>query len=348
MTTLTQTAITTRKIIRYGTFLVIFLIIAKITLSIAIKTYRKIFPPPPPPPTVKYGRLPKLPFPDQTKPNLSFTLETAEGELPKLSQQAKVYLMPKVSPSLLALDVAKEKAAALGFSPNEQKVSETIYRFPNKLSSAVLEMNIVSGIFSISYDLKVDSSPISRKPPSPEIAASMVRSYLSAADLLPADLTGPTKNEFLKLESDKFVPTLALADSNLVKINLFRKDYDNLPSLTADPGQANAWFMISGASEREKQIVAAEFHYFPIDESQFSTYPLKTAEKAWQEFNSGKFYLANLGTNKENDNIKIRKIHIAYFDAGVATDFYQPIIVFEGDRDFVAYIPAVTADYYGE
>jgi hypothetical protein len=348
MTTLTQTAITTRKIIRYGIFFVIFLMVGKVMLDIGIRAYRKIFPAPPPPPTVTYGKLPKLPFPDQTKPNLFFTLETPEGGLPKITGQAKVYLMPKISSSLLALDSAKERASSLGFSPFEQKVSETIYRFQNKVSPATLEMNIVTGIFSISYDLKVDSSPISRKPPAPEISASLARSYLSSANLLPSDLTGPTSSEFLKLESDKFVPTLSLSDSNLIKVSFFRKNYDNFSSLTANPKQANVWLMISGASEREKQIVAAEFHYFSVDESQFSTYPLKTSEKVWEEFNSGKYYLASLGTNKEGDNIKIRRVYLAYYDPGVVADFFQPIVVFEGDKDFKGYIPAVTSDYYGE
>jgi hypothetical protein len=51
-------------------------------------------------------------------------------------------------------------------------------------------------------------------------------------------------------------------------------------------------------------------------------------------------FLASFGT--------VRKIYLAYYDAGVYTEFYQPVFVFEGDKDFVGYVPAVTTDYYGE
>lgn len=349
MTSLTQTAILTRKIIRYGIFSVVAIIALRITLLASIKIYRKIFPPPPPPPTVTFGKLPKLVFPKKDVPaNLTFTLETAEGGFPKLPTQAKVYFMPKLAANLLSLDLAKNKAQKLGFRPEGQEVSAAVYRFFHPSNPATLEMNIVLGIFSISYDLKIDPSPLDIRPPVPEVAAANVRSLLSSADLLPADLTGPTTHEFFKLEEGKFVPTIALSDADLVKINFFRKTYDNFPVLSADPKSANVWFMVSGASERGRQIIAAQYHYFPVDESQSSTYPLKTAETAWNEIGGNQFYIASAGANKEGDNIKIRKMYLAYYDPGEPADFLQPIFVFEGDRGFVAYLPAITPDYYGE
>jgi hypothetical protein len=348
MTSLTQTAITTRKIIRYGIFFVIFLIIGRIVLNIGISIYKKLFPAPPPAPTVTWGKLPKLPFTESAKTNLSFTLETTEGSLPTLPEQGKVFFMTKLASNLLSLDTAKEKANQLGFSPVGEEVSQYLYRFKHKTAPATLEMNIITGIFSISYNLKEDASPIEVRPPVPEVAASEARSFLSGASILPNDLTGPTESNYLKLEGDQFVSALSLSDANLIRINLFRKSYDNLPSLTPKTGQANVWFTVSGSSNREKKIIAGEFHYFPVDESQFSTYPLITAQQAWDTLTQGKAYIASIGNNKEGDNIKIRKVYLAYFDPGVSVDFFQPIVVLEGDKNFVAYVPAITSDYYGE
>ncbi len=349
MTSLTNIAITIRKIIRYGIFFLIFLIVGRILWGVGSGIYRTIFPPAPPPPTVTFGKLPKLPFPQKTVPaNLSFTLETAEGGLPKLPTQSKVFFMPKLSPNLLSLDLTKEKAGSLGFKTEPQKVSETIYRFPHKSSPSTLEVNIVTGIFSISYDLGVDSSPLQRRPPAAEIAASQIRSYLSSANSLPEDLTGPDNFGYLKLSEGKFISALSLSEANLIKVNFFRKNYDNLSSLTPDPNEANVWFVMSGAPEREKQIIAGQYHYFPVDEGKFSTYPIKTGQQAWDELNSGKAYVAAPGINKEGDNVKIRKIYLAYYDAGQPTEFFQPIMVFEGDRGFIAYTPAVTPEYYGD
>ena len=348
MTSLTQASIIARKIIRYGIFFLLFLIVGKFVLDLGIGVYKKLFPAPPPAPTVSFGKLPKLPFPEKSKINFGYTLETAEGGLPTLTGQTKVYFMPKLSPNLLSLDVTREKANSLGFLPTEQQVSPTLYRFTHRDSPARLEINIVTGIFSISYDLKTDPTPIERIPPAPEVAASQVRAYLSTADLLPTDLTGPTTHEVLRIESDKLVSALSLSEADLIKINLFRKNYNDLPCLTSEVSKANVWFLVSGARERAKQMIAGEFHYFPVDEGKSATYPIKSAQEAWDELTSGNGYIAGVGLNKEGDSIKIRKIYLAYYDAGVPTEFLQPIIVFEGDKGFIAYVPAVTIDYYGE
>jgi len=348
MASLTQTSIITRKIIRFGFYGLIAIIVGRIVLSLGIGVYRHFFPEPPPPPTVAFGKLPKISFPEKEKvENLKFTLETPAGSLPALSTQAKVYYMPKPVQTQLNLELAKDKASNLGFLVDGQQISQTIYRFLHSRSPSTLEMNIITGIFSIGYDLQTDSSPLAVRPPAPEIAASQVRSYLSSANLLPADLTGPTTHQFLKIEEGSFVNALSLSEANLVKVYLFRKPYDELPSLTPDPNQANVWFMVSGAQEKEKRVIATEFHYFPIDEDKYATYPIKLVESAWEELNAGNAYIASLGVNPEG-NIIIRRIYLAYYDSGASAEFYQPIIVFEGDNGFVAYLPAVTSDYYGE
>ncbi|MBU2036009.1 hypothetical protein KKC36_00975 [Patescibacteria group bacterium] len=349
MASLTNVSIITRKIIRYSIYFVIFIIVARILFNTGKGIFLKIFPPEEPAPTVTFGKLPILPFPEKEKiGNISLTLETASGDLPVLATQTKVFFIPKQSSHLLSLDVAKQKAQALGFLPAGEATNETIYKFISRNSFATLQMNIVNTTFSISYNLKADPSPIERKPQSPEILAAFVRSYLSSANLLPEDLSGPTQNEFLKIEGENIVPALSLSDSNFVKVHLFRKNYENLPTLTNEPKKANVWFMLSGSQEPSKKIVAAEYHYFPIDESQNATYPLKTAQEAWSSLTSGNAYIASYGQNKEGGSVIIRKIYLAYYDPGKPIEFFQPIIVFEGDRDFAAYLPAVTADYYGE
>lgn len=346
MTSLTRTAILTRKIIRYGILAIILLIIGRIAIGAGIRAYRYFFPAPPPPPTVTFGKLPTLAFPQGASvANANYVVETPEGGLPTLDTQAKVYFMPKQTANLLGLDAARQKAVDLGFVNNPQEISDTVYRFPHKDQPTSLQINIVTGIFSISYSLSADPSPIERIPPAPEVAASQVRSYLSSADLLPEDLTGPTTNQFLKVEGGQLVSALGQSEADLVKINLFRKEYDGFPSLTPDPNEANVWFYISGARERQKQFIAAEYHYFPVDDGQSATYPIKSAEQALNELKSGNAYIASAA--KTEGNITIRRVYLAYYDSEKSAEFYQPIIVFEGDG-FIAYVPAVTSDYYGE
>jgi hypothetical protein len=348
MVTLTYASITARKAIRYGIYFIIFLIIGRIMLNGAIAIYKKVFPPAPEPATVAFGKLSKLPFPETKKSGLSFTLETAEGGMPKFDSKANVYFMPKKTANLLSLDYTKEIATKLGYSPDPQQVSESVYRFNHKTSSAKLETDIITGAFSISFDLNADPSPISVKPNQPEISAATVRTFLSGANLLAEDLNGEVKHQFLKTQAGSFVPAVSLSDANIIRIDLFRKKYNELPVVCNSPDKSNVWFMVSGIREKGKDIIAGEYHYFPVDETKSATYPIKTSDQVWQEFIGGNYYPASYGSTAEGDNIKIRKIYLAYYDPGIYTEFFQPVYVFVGDKDFVAYIPAVTADYYGE
>lgn len=347
MTTLTQVAITTRKIIRWGIYGIVALIILRILFTIAVAIRNTYFPKPPPAPTVAFGKLPAIGFPTQaTIPQITYTIETAEGALPVLSPQAKVYFMSKLLQTQLNLPTAREKASGMGFSASQEKVSDTLYRFYRPEVPSRLEMNIVTGAFSVSYDLASDQSPLDKRPPTPEVAASYLRSFLSSGDVLPLDLTGPINHEFVKIENQNLVGAISLSEADLVKVNLTRKDYDELPTLTPNPTQSNVWFMVSGASDRKKQVVAGEFRYYPVDEKQFATYPIKDAQTAFEELKGGKGYIASMGQNETT--VVIREVYLAYYDPDVASKFFQPIIVFEGDRGFVAYVPAVTSEYYGD
>ena len=350
MTSLTRIAITARKTIRYGIFLIIFLIVGKILLDAGITIYKRVFPSPPPPPTVKYGILTKIPFPGENSTvKFTYILETPEGGLPtNIPTQSKIYFMPKRSPNLLSLDTTKATAQALGFGTSPQQISDTVYLFNNPKVPSALQINIITGTFSISYNLAKDKSPLDSKPPIAEVAASEFRSYLSSASILPPDLTGPTTSKYLKLTNGQLVSALSLSESDVVKVNLFRKNYDDLPSVTGTPDQANVWAIIGGSGNRDQQIIAAENHYYSVDETQYSTYPIKTPEEAFGELQNGQAFIAAVGLNKDGDSLKIRRMYLAYFDPGSITEFYQPIYVFEGDNGFTAYLPAVTSAYYGQ
>ncbi|QQG47834.1 MAG: hypothetical protein HY044_01960 [Candidatus Woesebacteria bacterium] len=343
---LTTIATNTRKTIRYTIYGIIFLIIGRFILGIVINIYTSAFPKPPPAPTLAFGKLPKISFPDQKDlPKFNFQLQTSNGALPTFSTQSKVYFMPKSNVSLLSFDDAKAKAQKLGFKGDPQKISETVLRFSDPTSPSTLEINIVSGVFSISYNLSADPQALSKLPPTPDSAVSQVKSFLSSNGLMFPDLEGGTsKVDFLNVADAKLVPVLSLSEAKIVKVNLFRQDYDKFPVVTMNPTEGNVWFLVTGA----KNIIAGEYHYFPVDMTQVATYPIKTAQDAYKDLQSGAGYVASLGQNGDG-NVVIRKVYLAYFDPGNSTDqFLQPITVFEGDRGFVSYVPMIKSDFYGD
>lgn len=344
--TLTDVSTKSRQVIRYGIFLVILYIIGRMAFSAAYGVYTSIRPVKTPAPQARFGPLPALPFPQKDNlPQFTYTVETPTGGLPALANQAKVYFMPRSSIFLLSSEAALRKARSLGFDGEPEEITQTIYRFRHASLPSSLEMDIVTGAFSISYNLAQDPAPLASQPPTAQDAVSQARNLLSRASSLPEDLTGEATHEFLRVDSQGLSTAASLSEANLIKVNLVRKDIDELPAKTADPNTSNVWFILS--REDRRRFIAAQFHYFSVDEEQASTYPLKSAEAALQELQNGQGFIANPGQNPSG-NVTIRRIYLAYFDPGTYTEFYQPIIVFDGDNGFSAYVPAVTSDYYGQ
>jgi hypothetical protein len=348
---LTDIAIKARKGIKFGIFFLIFVAF----LNLAWRTFLRIkpilFPEPPPPPTVGFDILQQLPFPDPSEPlpKFEYKIETATGSLPAFPPSMPVYYMPRAVSTINSQDIAQKKANAMGFTIGPTIESSTINRYKNPTTPASLSINIINNTFSISYNLAADSSPTNFPPPDPSSATQTAKGLLQNAESLPEDLTVVGKPEFLSVEGQNLVTALALSEADFVKVNLFRKamgEKGEYPSLPPNFNEANVWFIVSGARERSRQIIAAEYHYFPIDETLSETYPIKTAAQALNDLKDGKGYIANLGLNKDG-KVTIRKIYLAYYDPDKPSQFYQPIIVVEGDNNFAAYIPAVTDQYYG-
>lgn len=354
MATLTETAIVIRKTIRYSIYGIIIIMISRMAYNVGLKVYQNYFPPPPPPPTLSFGKLPKLPFPERPLyDKVRLVLETPEGNLPSLVPQVNVYFMPKSISDIKSLTRAKQEATSLGFDPEGRQLSESVMFFENKLNPAQsMQMNIITNVFSINYTLKDDPNLVFGNPPTPETAIKTVQAYSNKAGLNQTDYKGEPTTELLRVENTEFTRAIALSEADMIKVNLFRKTYNDFPALTPDKLTGNIWFIVGRGKGNNNtagslKILTGEYKYYPVDETQLATYPIKSSEKAWEDLTSGKGFIANFGENGLEDEIKIRRVYLAYYDAGVYTPFYQPIIVFDGDNNFSAYVPAVTDDYYG-
>ncbi len=344
MATLTVTAYYTRKGIKYGAIFFVGFLIFRFIWGVTTAYLRKIHPPPPPPPTVSFGKLPKIDFPKREGfPTLSFKLETIQGTIPTLSSIGKVYFSVKPGATLLSLDRAKETARKMGFSSTPQALSSRVYRFSTQTAPATtLDIDIVTGNFRLHYDFSSDQSIfVEKKLPSNDQAISESKSFLQGAGLLAEDLaSGKAEVSYLKYQAPNLLSAISLSEADLVKVGLFRQDLDSLPVLPENPKEGLIYFIFSGVRERGKRIVEASYNYNKVEKENFSTYPLKSTTAAWQELQGGGGFISSLGENTDG-KITIRKIYLAYFDSPEPQNFLQPVFVFEGDGNFVAYVSAV-------
>lgn len=356
---LTSTAIIARKTIKYGSVgFVIFLIVRGIAI-IAWNAYIASLPPKVAPPTVGYGVLAEIPFPKQKAelPELEYKVETATGFLPSFPEQMKVFVFQAQRSDFYSYDKMVERAKVFGFTRDPIEIGQRTFRFIHASVPFTLESDVVTSAFTLTYNLAADSTPLLTRSRTKEAATKEIQDRLNTADLIPSDLNGPIKETFLKVEGQNLVRALSLADAQMVQINMFRKNVDRVedertgevseegfPVVTADPNKANVWFILSGSSERDKIFIAGEYKFFPYDKALFETYPIKSPEQALKDLVEKKGYVANLGFNVDG-NITLDRIYLAYYDPEIPSSFFQPVVVFEGRDDFLAYVPAVNSEY---
>lgn len=348
MARLTETAYWTRRMVKYGTIGLLGLILLKGALSAAIAYWRKLHPLPPPPPTVAFGKLPKIEFPEPRfkEEKLTYRLETVAGRTPDLGDRTKVYFIPIKKPSLLALDRAKTQAIKMGFPSDGKKISETIYQWQKEDSYlTTLEMDIVNYNFTMRKNWQEDQTLLAEKMlPIKEQAIIEAKNFLRTNGLLNKNLEeGEGEVTFLRFIPPDLIPVMSLSEADFLKVNLFSSNLDNLPLLPPNPKEALVSLLFSGSRKRERRILEGNYTHFPVAFETFATYPLKTSTQAWEELKGGKGYLANL--KKDEKEIVIRKISLAYFENSLPQNYLMPIYVFEGEGEFVAYVSAISPEW---
>lgn len=346
MATLTRIAYYTRRGVVFGVIGFISFFIFKALLGFGFKYWRETHPAPTPSPTVLFGKLPKLTFPlsEYSYPQ-KFILETIGGELPSATASAKVYQIPKKLPSLLASRHAQQFANRLGFEEPPVSKTATEYQYEDKkVPLRSLDLNIVYFNFSLKYDFLKDPNVFELRPPSPQEAETYIQSFFDKTNVFPVNVReGETKVSFLRFAGDKLLPATSLSKADAVRVDFLRKEVDQLAILPPGFEKGSTFAILSGATKEEKKIIEAQLNFFAVDWQTAATYPIKTANQAWEELKQGKGFIARWLPGYQQ--VVVRDAYLAYYDPPEYQSYLLPIFVFEGDQDFVAYVSAVKDEW---
>ena len=297
------------------------------------------------PPSASFGKLLPIPFPNQVKENLSYSLDTLTGFLPNFSDRAKVYRITSEPPTLLGLDKTREKVSEIGFKSDGTQVAEDTYQWVDQGQS--LQRKITMNIFSSDFNL---SSPYLVTPSlltfsgldEKNSAIKIAETFLSDMSLSPKDIDQKkTKITSYSIERSMLIPTSKISNTKIVKVDFFQKDLDSLP-IYYDKGTSSTIDFLIGKENKELKVVEARFFHKNISETA-STYAIKTASEAFSELQKGKAYIANKPINTVE--FTINKIFLGYYIGEDQQEFLMPVVVFEGNNDFVAYVSAVKDEW---
>lgn len=300
---------------------------------------------PPPPPTSTFGKLPAIPFPNQTKENLSYTLDTLSGFLPAFPDRAIVYKTTSEPPTLLGLDKSHEKVSAIGFTSNGTQVAEDTYQWIDQGQSLqrTITMNIFSSDFTISSPYLVTSTmqPFSGAE---EISSAIdvAKSLLSDMSLYPQDINeAKTKTTQYSIYNTTLIPTAKISDTRIVKVDFFQNNIAQLP-IYYDRGISSTIDFLIGKENNQLKVVSARFFHKHISKTS-STYAIKTAAQAYSELRKGNAYIAYKPANTVEFTIK--KVFLGYYIGEAQQNFLMPVVVFEGNDGFTAYISAIRDEW---
>ena len=345
MFTLTKASEDTKLTIKWGTVGLVILFILFIVVRVIISVSHTLFPPPPPTANTAYGKLPQISFPQSTiNNNFTYTLNTLSGTLPQLGDLGKVHRMVYTPPDLLGLQKAGKLASTLGFENGPYQYTNQLYDWSAQdEAQRHLRMSILNYDFWITSNMSADPNVVSSNHlPDQADAISFVKQQLQNIDMYYPDIDdSKSKTSLYALKNNVLSPVLALTDAQVVRVDLFQKDVDNLPIYYEHPNQSVMNFLVSGGAYLP-QLVGASFVY-QTPQSDYATYPLKTANEAFNELKVGRAYIASYYGSSQN--IIINNIFLAYYIGSTPQTYLMPIIVFQGNDGFYAYVPAVTDEW---
>lgn len=338
-----------------------------------VKTFS---PPQIAPPNQALGELSAIEFPQSSIDNkFTYTLNTVSGTLPDYPDRIIVFPLKAQEPSLLNLEETKTKVQNLGFVDQQGKAIPEI-----SLGSGKYEWSDPRGINRrITFDIVTFNFTLTSKYlaslttfdtrylPTEQKAAETAKDFLDTIQLFPEDIdltktenpqTDTNYNTFPKLFNIKngvLVPTTSLSNAKVIRVDFYQKDVEyeldtgrkdapkskmKLPIRYPQPPFSTMSFWIS-SGQSKAEVGAAKFVHHSIDNSNNppATYPIKTAKDAFEELQSGKAYIAAYYGLEQQ--ILISNVYLAYYLDDKNPKFLMPIIVFEGQDGFFAYVSAI-------
>jgi len=348
MITLNQASYDTKEIMKWGGIIIAGLVILIVIIRMLLAAKEMIFPTPPPKPTVLFGQLEPQVFPKNvTDQKLTYTMNTLSGYVPAFTYEAKVFPVQTATLDLLGFSRAKRAAVQAGYTNEPNKLSDTLFEWIYPDTSQLttkLTMDTINYNYNITSDYLNSSTFTSGQGlPDQNGAINIAHNLLGKLNSATTDVDGSkTQANLLSFNNGSLTPVKKMADAQLIRVVFHQSDLDTIPIYYEDPNSSNINVLIGSNS----QILEATFMHQVAVLANFSTYPLKTAQEAYDELQQGKGYIALY--DGKSKNIPINNVFLAYYISSQPQKYIMPIFVFAQDDIFYAYVPAITDVWIGK
>lgn len=318
-----------------------------IFISITISIIGALLPKKEVPPNVAFGKLPQIAFPQTGKTaTVEYVKDTLSEDFPKFSNQESVYTIIQPQPQLLALADAKALIPTGDFPNEPQALSEIVYQWtsPNP-PYKILTYNILTHDFTVTSSYATDPDVIAAASLGDTTGAINTGiGFLGGFGAYPKDID-PTKTQTsiysINGTTNALQPAISLSTAQVIQVDYFQKDINKIPMYYPQPNHSTINVLI-GSFQGGTTVLTANASIKQIN-SDNGTYPIKTADEAFNELQSASpsAYIA-AESNPPTQSVNIRQVSLGYFIGQTAQQYLMPIYVFQGDNGFYAYVSAIT------
>lgn len=287
------------------------------------------------------------------KKSFDFVLDTVDGVLPPATSSAVVYFMPAKQATLLYL--TKANALATSFNINtEIYPQQTIDDSWVKFTSPTDELRVNTKYFHFTYNMLaspelqsiVETTPSARFTQLEDRFVQVAKDALTRRDAYTTDLAaGKTNIVYLRYDvlAKKYIPITSDEIPQAVRIDFFRKD-ESLSVVTASYFTSQNYVILAPLIDQAK-VVAMQYKSFDKMDGTTGSYPLISPAQAWEALEKNDVSIVSL-QEQASGTIKIKQLFLSYYDPESYQQYFQPIYVFLGDKNFVGYYPAVDPKYF--
>lgn len=297
---------------------------------------------------ITFGKIPPPELGEATpSAGFEFSLDTIEGVPVTATGAATVYFMPE-SPTRFGY---REKiylmARTFGYDTEtiKHKLVDKTATFEDK--GTKLSIDIGNFNFKYTSDLLQTGSFVtgSINLSKTDIINKTI-DFLKSTGRYPDELSrGTTNLIYLKYDPTQgdFVNVERASEASAVEVDFYRPTIQDLKIATPKFFNSQNYVIMNFNERSEPNIIRAQIAFFEKSEEQVGVYPLKTGEEAWIKLKAGqgKIVAGRAGVK----NVSIKSMFPAYLDPDAYQTYLQPVYVFLGEDDFVAYVSAVKDEY---
>ena len=278
-----------------------------------------------------------------------YVMDTIDGQPITATSAANVYLLPKQSDNFGYLSKIYLMARAMGFDTDVTKhrlLENKRVVFYDGLRKLIIDITDFN--FNYQYTITKDNTQFQAVTTvDTNSVEETAIEFLRKLDRYPQELAQGKRNYvYMKFNPDtnelSILPS-ATTDTNMVEVDFYRPDIGDLPVVSPKFFNSSHYVVLALTSEGPK-VVRAQMTLYEKSINNIGVYPLKTGEAAWKELQEGGGLIVS-GQDAVQGEVKIKNMYLAYLDLEDYQPYLQPVFVFLGEGNFVAYVPAITKEY---